>query len=104
MGLLHGAPVMLLTAQVPRCDREEVLLCLIRIVLGLQSQERNGHWLLTQNTLKTKGAQDSLQVALQGHASVDPAGLDMARERLMDWPSLLAILCPYRGLNRACIR
>lgn len=39
MGLLHGAPVMLLTAQVPRCDGEEVLLCLIRIVLGLVVQE-----------------------------------------------------------------
>lgn len=40
VGLLQGAPVMLLTAQVPCRDREEVLLCLlIRIVLGLVVQE-----------------------------------------------------------------
>lgn len=55
VGLLQGAPVMLLTAQVPCRDREEVLLCLlIRIVLGLQGEESSGHWLLPR-THTTKG-------------------------------------------------
>ena len=43
VGLLQGAPVVLLTAQVPCRDGEEVLLCLlIRIVLGLQGRESGG--------------------------------------------------------------
>lgn len=42
VGFLQGAPMMLLTAQVPRRDGEEVLPgLLIGVVLGLQGQERN---------------------------------------------------------------
>lgn len=42
VGFFQGAPMMLLTAQVPSGDREEVLPgLLIGIVLGLQGQESN---------------------------------------------------------------
>lgn len=42
VGFFQGVPMMLLTAQVPCCDREEVLPgLLIGIVLGLQGQESN---------------------------------------------------------------
>lgn len=59
--LLQGAPKVLFTAQVPRCDGEEVLpRLLIRIILGLQSQESSGtHGSFPRTCTEDREAQDS---------------------------------------------
>ena len=77
VGLLQGAPMMLLTAQVPCRDGEQVLPgLLIRVILGLRGQESSE----TIGSLSGTRTEDRRELEIHGQAafkantSVTPRG------------------------------
>lgn len=77
VGLLQGAPVVLLTAQVPCRDGEEVLPgLLVRVILGLQSQKSSDaiSFMPGTHSEDTAGARGSWPRGLQGDTSAPEWG------------------------------
>lgn len=106
VGFLQGAPMVLLTAQVPCRDGEEVLPgLLICVILGLQSQESSETisslpWTHTED----RGTEGSSRLTAKQPlklTQVSPReGLGMASELVMEWPSPSATAQLSTRINR----